>query len=138
MKRLGNDLRLMIESTTAGTYNEIKGQQNLSVNRSAQTIDTTTKDEFPYGSSAAGSRSLSLPFTLIPDLPDVTGYERLVTLSSSSAPFNVQIIDTANSDEVVFECAVGLSDRNNQLDLNAAGAASGTLVNRAPPTIDLL
>lgn len=135
-KKLGNNYRLQIESAVPGTYNQIAGQQNLSVNRSAQTIDTTTKDEFPYGSAAAGSRSISIPFTLIPNLPDANGYDRLRTLSADVDPFNIRIIDTADSDNVVFECSVYVTDRGNGLDANAAAGATGTFVNAAPPVTD--
>lgn len=135
-KRLGNNLRLRIESSTPGTYNEIAGQQNLSVNRSAQQIDTSTKDEFPYGSSAPGSRSISLPATFIPSLPDANGYDRLVTLANDTDPFNIDIIDTADSNTVVFACSVYVTDRNNSLDANAPGGASCTFVNAAAPTTD--
>lgn len=135
-KYLGSDYRMEIESSTPGTYNEIAGQQNLSVNRSAGEIDTSTKDEFPYGSSANGSRKVSIPFTLIPSLPDANGYDRLKTLANGTAAFNIRIVNTADSDAVVWECSMRLTDRNNALDLNAAGAASGTLVNAAPPVTD--
>lgn len=138
MKRLGNNLRLQIESSTPGTYNEIAGQQNLSVNRAAGTIDTSTKDEFPYGSSRSGSRSISIPATFIPDLPDANGYDRLVTLANDASgdPFNIRIIDTGDSDAVVFECSVTVSDRNNSLDQNAAGGASCTFINATAPVTD--
>lgn len=135
-KRLGNNMRLQIESATPGTYNEIAGQQNLSVNRQAQTIDTSTKDEFPYGSSAPGSRSISLPATFIPSLPDANGYDRLVSQANGTDPFNVRIIDTADSNAVVFQCSVYVTDRANSLDANAAGGASCTFVNAAAPTTD--
>ena len=137
-KRLGNNLRLQIESATPGTYNQIAGQQNLSVNRSSQTIDTSTKDEFPYGSSAPGSRSVSIPATFIPSLPDANGYDRMVTLVGGTTPFNIRIIDTGDSNNVVFLCSVYVTDRNNSLDANAAGGASCTFVNAAAPTTDLL
>jgi hypothetical protein len=138
MKRLGNNHRLQIEQSTPGTYAEISGQQNLSVNRSAGEIDTSGKDEFPYGSSAAGSRKINLPSTFVPDLPDANGYDRLVTLANGTDPFGIRIIDVANADEVVFECDVFVTDRNNSLDINAAGQASCTFVNAAAPSVDLL
>jgi predicted secreted protein len=137
-KRLGNNLRLEIESATPGTYNEIAGQQNLSVNRQAQTIDTTTKDEFPYGSSAPGARSISLPATFIPSLPDANGYDRLVSLANDTDPFKIRIVDTANADEVVFRCSVYVTDRGNSLDANAPGGASCTFVNASAPEVDTL
>lgn len=135
-KYLGSDYRMLIKQADDTTYEEILGQQNLAVNRSAGEIDTSTKDEFPYGSSANGSRRVQIPFTMIPSLPDANGYERLVTLANGTAAFGIQIINTADGDAVVFECDVRMTDRNNSLDLNAAGAASGTLVNAAPPTVD--
>jgi hypothetical protein len=79
----------------------------------AQTIDTTTKDEFPYGSSAPGARSISLPATFIPSLPDANGYDRLVSLANGTDPFKIRIIDTANADEVVFRM-FGLCHRPRQ------------------------
>lgn len=137
-KKLGNNLRLQIESAVAGTYTTIAGQQNLSINRSGSTIDTSTKDDFPYGSSAPGLRSLSLPATFIPSLPDANGYTRLVTLANGSDPFKIRIIDIADADEVVFECSVYVTDRNNTLDQNAPVGASCTFVNAAPPVVDTL
>ena len=53
-KKLGNDYRLWIESATPGTFNEIKGGTSLKINRQASTIDTSTKDDFPYGTQAPG------------------------------------------------------------------------------------
>jgi hypothetical protein len=92
-KKLGNDYRLWIESATPGTYNMLKGQQDLSINRSSSPIDTSTKDDFPYGTSAPGLRSLSVPFTIIPDLPDANGYTRMETaaLASTAAAVKFQI-----------------------------------------------
>jgi hypothetical protein len=92
-KKLGNDYRLWIESATPGTYNEIKGGQELSVSRSAATIDTSTKDDFPYGTSAPGMRQLSVPFSIIPNLPDATGYTRFETVANAATatPTNFQI-----------------------------------------------
>jgi len=134
-KRLGNNCRLFVESAVAGTYYEIKGQQNLAVNRNAATIDTSTKDEFPYGSSAPGARSLSIPASFIPDLPDANGWDRLRTLVGGTDPFNIRIKDGAT---VVLECSVYVTDRNNTMNINAAGEASCTFVNAAPPVTDNL
>jgi predicted secreted protein len=92
-KKLGNDYLLWIESTTPGTYNLIKGQQALNLTRSASVIDTATKDDFPYGTSAPGLRQVSISLTAIPNLPDATGYTRFETLCNAApaAPFNIQI-----------------------------------------------
>jgi hypothetical protein len=138
MKKLGNNYLLQVESSTPGTYNTIAGQQTLSVNRSAGTIDTTDKTEFPYGSSRSGSRSVSIQFGCIPDLPDANGYDRLITLANDAQgdPFNIRIIDTSDSNAVVFECSVTVSDRNNTLDQNNPAGATCTFVNAEAPVTD--
>ena len=66
-KKLGNDFLLWIESTTPGTYNLVKGQQALSISRDAGSIDTTTKDESGYGTSAPGLKSLKLSREALPN-----------------------------------------------------------------------
>lgn len=138
MKKLGHNFLLQVESSTPGTYNTVAGQQNLSVNRSAQQIDTTSKDEFPWGSSRGGARSVSIPFAVIPDLPDANGYDRLVTLANDAEgdPFNIRIIDTSDSDNVVFECSVTVSDRNNTLDQGGPAGATCTFINATAPVTD--
>jgi hypothetical protein len=143
-KKLGNDYRLWLESAVAGTYNEIKGQQDLSVNRSGGTIDTSTKDEFPYGSAGPGGRNVSVPFGLIPNLPDANGYTRFETLANAvvATPLKVQIRKGgsagATPGDVVFECSVYVTDFNTTMGQNAAVTATGTLIAAAAPTIDAL
>jgi predicted secreted protein len=143
-KKLGNDYRLWIESATPGTYHEIAGQQDLSVNRQGQTIDTSTKDDFPYSSQAAGARTLSLPFNLIPNLPDANGYTRLETLALATVatPFNVQVRKNGSSGadpaDVVFQGSVYCTDLNTSLGRNDAVKVTGTLVGNGAPTVDVL
>ena len=90
-KKLGNDYRLWIESAVAGTYNEIKGQTSLKINRQAGSIDTSTKDDYPYGTQAPGLKTLTIDAEVYPNLPDANGYTRLETLSKGSAPVKFQI-----------------------------------------------
>lgn len=137
-KKLGNDYRLFI-GDGAGTevFSEIKGQQNLSITRNGSTIDTSTKDNAPYGTSAPGLRSLSIAFALIPDLPDATGYTALETfsLAASSTPKNFQI---KKGSTVVFQGSMYCTDFNTTFDMNDAVKATGTLVAAAAPTTDVL
>lgn len=141
-KKLGNDYRLWIESITPGTYNMIKGQQDGAINRSGSTVDQTTKDDFPYGSAAPGTRSLSIPFSLIPDLPDATGYTRFEGLANATVAtaINIQVRkggSAGNSTtDVVFQCSMYCTDFNTTFGQNDSVKATGTLVNAAPPTID--
>ncbi len=143
-KRLGNDYRLWIESATPGTYSEIKGGQDLSVTRNGATIDTSTKDDFPYGTSAPGLRQLSIAASIIPNLPDANGYTRLETQSAaaSSTPVNFQIRKGgsagATPGDVVFTGAMYITDFNSSFGQNEAVKASFTLVAAAAPTTDVL
>jgi hypothetical protein len=137
-KLLGNAYRLFI-GDGAGTevFSEIKGQQDLSRNASAATIDTSTKDNFPYATQAPGLRTVSIPFSLIPDLPDATGYTALETWANaaSATPKNFQI--KAGS-TVVFEGSMYATDFNVTYGQNDAVKATGTLVLAAAPTTDAL
>lgn len=143
-KKLANDYRLWIESATPGTYNMIKGQQDLSVNRSSSPIDTSTKDDFPYGTSAPGLRSLSIPFTIIPDLPDATGYTRMETqaLAAVATAVNFQIRKggtTGNgTTDLVFQGSMYITDWNHSYGQNDSVKATGTLVAAAAPSTDVL
>jgi hypothetical protein len=142
-KKLGNDYRIWVESATPGTFNEIKGQVSTTINRSGGTIDTGSKSDFPYGTAAPGSRSLSIPFTIRPDLPDANGYTRLETLALAAvqAPFNIQIRkggSAGSGTDVVFACSVYVTDFNTPMDQNSVVAVSGTFVAAAAPTTDVL
>jgi predicted secreted protein len=92
-KKLGNDYLVWVESAVAGTFNVIKGQQSVSISRDSGSIDTTTKDDQGYGTSAPGLKSLKLSLDTIPNLPDATGFTRLESLCNANppAPFNIQI-----------------------------------------------
>jgi predicted secreted protein len=143
-KRLGNDYRLWIEQTAAGTYAEIKGNQDLSVSRSAATIDISSKDNFPYAARAAGMREVSISASFIPDLPDTTGFGRLETLAQStvSSAFKIQIRKGGSAGatpaDVVYEGSVYVTDFDTNFGQNAGVTASCTFVASAAPTTDVL
>ena len=138
-KKLGNNYRLRI-GDGAGTevFTEIAGQQDLSISRNAASIDTSTKDDFPYGTQAAGLRTASISFSLIPSLPDALGYAALETAASSTDPVNYQIVDTANADAVVWEASMYIGDFNTSFGQNDSVKATGTLTLAAAPTTDSL
>lgn len=143
-KKLGNDYRIWIESSTPGTYGEIKGNQNLSISRSGQTIDTSTKSDFPYGTMAAGLRALSIQASFIPDLPDANGYGRLMAVvrASTLATIGIQIrkggSSGADPGDVVFDCDMYATQDDNDLNQNAGVGAGVTFVAAAAPTVDTL
>jgi hypothetical protein len=143
-KKLGNDYRLWIESAVPGTYNMIAGQQDLAINQSGGTIDTSTKDDFPYGTAGPGLRAISIPYALIPNLPDANGFTRLETLSNAAVatPFNIQIRKGGSAGvtpgDVVFACSCYNTDFNISHGQNDAVKATGTLVAAAAPTTNAL
>jgi hypothetical protein len=143
-KKLGNDYRLWIESATPGTYNEIKGNQDLSVSRDGGTIDTSAKSDFPYGTSAPGLRSLSIQSSFIPDLPDVNGYTRLETLANAASvtPINLQIRKGGSAGvspgDVVLAGAFYATQFNHGKGQNAPVSANVTFVAASAPTTDVL
>lgn len=143
-KKLGNDYRLWVESATAGVYNEVKGGQSLSVNQSGSTIDTSTKDNFPFGTQAPGLRSVSISAEMIPDLPDANGFTRLESLAnaSSATPVNIQIRKGGSAGvspgDVVYAGGVYVTEWNQSYGMNDAVKATATLVAASAPTTNTL
>lgn len=137
-KKLGNAYRLFI-GDGAGTevFTEIAGQQDLSISRSSATIDTSTKDNFPYGTQAPGLKTLSVSFNLIPDLPDAGGYGELESqaLSTDPQPCNFQV---KTGSTVVYEGSMYITDFNTSFGQNDSVKVTGTLVAAAAPTTDTL
>lgn len=143
-KKLGNDYRLWVESSTPGTYNEIKGNQDLSISRDGAQVDTSTKSDFPYGTSAPGLRNLSIGASFIPDLPDANGYTRLMTLinAATTTPIALQIrkggAAGADPADVVLEGQFYGTQANDGLGQNAPVTSQFTFVAAAAPTVDVL
>ncbi len=142
-KKLGNDYLLWVESAVAGTYNLVKGQQSLSITRDAGSIDTSTKDDAGYGTSAPGLKSLKISLDMIPNLPDANGYTRLETLCSATpaAPFNAQIRKggaTGGTGDVVFAGSVYGNISSSEFGQNDAVKAKAEFTAAAAPTTDSL
>ena len=140
-KGLSNNYRVWIESSTPGTYNLIKGQAGAKVSRSASSIDLTTKDDAGYGSSAPGTRSLTVTMSLKPNLPDANGWTRLETLAKAAAPapFNIQIRkggDAGGTGDVVFACSVYGNVDGDDYGLNSGVNMDVTFSAAAAPTTD--
>ena len=142
-KGLGNNYLLWVESSTPGTYNLIKGQQNLKITRQAPTFDTSTKDDAGYGTSAPGLRSITIDLDMVPNLPDATGYTRLETLAGAvpAAPFNIQIRKGAASGsgtDVVFAASMYGVITDSDFPQNGPASAKAQFSLAAAPTTDTL
>lgn len=142
-KLLGKDYMLWLETATAGTYALIAGQGDLSITRNAAKIDTTSKDDLGYGTSAPGLRDLSITLNIIPKLPDANGYTRLETQCNASpqAPFNIQVRSggaTGTDADAVFECSVFGNLDGTDFAQGAAVNVKAGFYAAAAPTIDVL
>jgi predicted secreted protein len=142
-KKLGNDYRLWIESAVAGTFNEIKGNTSLKINRAANMIDTSAKSDFPYGTQAPGLRNLSIDFECIPDLPDATGYTRMETQANAATttPVKFQIRKGGSAGataDVVFEAPLYIGNFDTDFGQNAVVKATCQLTLASAPTTDAL
>ena len=142
-KKLGNDYLVWVESDVGGTFNLVKGQQSVSISRDAGSIDTTTKDDSGYGTSAPGLKSLKLSLDTIPNLPDASGYTRLETLCNATpqAPFNIQIRKggpTALEADAVFAGLVYGNISSTEFGQNDAVKAKVEFSSAAAPTTDVL
>jgi len=140
-KKLGNDYRLWIESATPDTYNQILGQTTLTVNRSGQPIDTSTKDDFPYGTQAAGLKTLTIDAEVYPNLPDANGYTRLETLQAGTTSVKFQIRKDGSSgdgSDVVLAGSFYVINFNQDMSKNDVVKSSFQLSAASAPTTDAL
>ncbi|MDT7935213.1 MAG: hypothetical protein RQ833_11525 [Sphingomonadaceae bacterium] len=141
-KKLGNNYRLWIESATAGTFNEVKGQQSLSYSQSTQLIDTSDKTNSPYGTSVPGLISVQISADLIPDLPDTNGFTRLESQFVNQLPTNFQIRKGGSSGaapaDVVYEGAHYVTQLNKSFGLNDAVKVQAQLAPASAPTTNTL
>lgn len=140
-KKLGNDYRLWIDSSTPGTFAEIKGNTTLTINRQSNLIDTSAKSDFPYGTQAPGLRSLTIDAEVIPDLPDANGYGRLETVAAGSAPVNFAVRKDGSAGDAadnIFLASMYVGNFNTQMSKDEAVRVSFTLTLAAAPSTDAL
>ncbi|MBB5684292.1 phage tail tube protein [Sphingobium boeckii] len=141
-KKLGNDYRLWIDSSTPGTPAQILGQTTLKISRQAGQIDTATKDDFPYGTQAPGLKSLTIDAEIYPNLPDASGYTRLETVGAGSAPVLFQIRKGGSAGvapaDVVFAASMYVGNLDTDFSKNDVVKCTFQLTLAAAPTIDTL
>lgn len=141
--KLGNDYLLWVKPAGAGAAVVVKGQGDLSIKRTAATIDTSSKTSGGYATKAAGLRDGSATLKINPELPDA-GYTQFETYAKANppAPFTVQVRKDGEAgldpDDIVFECLVYSTDFNDDYGKNNVVSVDATLVFAAAPTIDTL
>lgn len=142
-KKLGNDYRLWIESAVAGTYNEIKGQTTLKISRAAAAIDTSSKDDGAYGTSAPGQKSLTIDVEILPNLPDANGFTRFESraLASPQAATKFQIRKNGSAGvtaDAVFEATMWIGNFDTDMGRNDVVKCTTQLTLESAPVTDLL
>ncbi len=138
-KLLGNNTRLFVESSTPGTFNQVGGQGDLSIDRKAATIDISDKNSAPYGLLAPGNFAIEISLDGVPDLPDADGLGRLDTQFKARAVTGIQIRDGAlGVGDVVFEADMYILDLSVTHGKDAASSYTVRLGLAAAPTVDTL
>lgn len=64
MAELGNTRRVYIVTGTGSSYTVLKGEQSNSVNRSAESVDVSSKDTGEWGDTMPGKKSLTSDFNV--------------------------------------------------------------------------
>ena len=136
-KKLGKNFRLYVSADDGTTFSEPKGQGNLTINRNPSTIDTSTKDDGEYGTSAPGAKALTITAAFIPDLPDVNGYSRMKALDASSGTTTYQVREKPYAlEDAVFECVMYTSFGDSGFNRTDAVGTTATLSAAQAPTQD--
>lgn len=141
IKKLANEYMVWIKSEA--TFAVIRGQQGTSITRSAQEIDLETKDDEGYGASAFGNKKLGVSLSILPSLPDVTGYTNLETRCNTvpAEPFEIQIRKgglAGTPEDAVFECLVYGNLDSTDFEQNSGVGVKTKFSAAAAPTIDAL
>lgn len=130
-----NLYRCFIESATAGTFNEIKGQRGSDVTTSLDTYSVATKDSGNWDINAAALLKADLSVELVPDLPDSTGYTRCETLFAARTVTRVQWKQGAT---IVFDAPVLITSINRNYPFNDAVGVQINFALTGAPTVNAL
>lgn len=140
--KLGNEYLLWAKTAAAPAFLVVMGQGDMSIKRTAATIDTGSKTSGGFSTKAAGLRDGSATLKINPELPD-PGYALLEGAAKATppVPFTVQVrkggLDGDEAD-AIFECLVYATDFNDDFGKNNVVSVDTTLVFAAAPTIDIL
>lgn len=140
-KLLGADYRLWIESSTADTFNEVKGQTKLKISRSVNPIDTGSKDSGGYDTSANGTKKLTIDVEMKPSLPDANGYSRMESQFAASEPTRFQVRKGGSAGaigDITYDGVMNIGSFDSQSDNNDVVTATSQLTVSEAPTVDTL
>lgn len=136
MAELGNTRRVYIITGDGATYTALKGEQNNSVNRSAESIDISDKDTGAWGSTMAGKKSLTVDVTVY---ADNTNAEQKAILDAYYKDQTVKVFigklgagNTPAEGEAFDAVITSISDTN---DAGAVATRSMSLASKGAPTV---
>jgi predicted secreted protein len=111
-ERLGHHYKLFVDNGS-GTYTEVAGQTDCTINRPQDLIEVTAKSD-TLKLRVPGRPDLTINLSGNTRLPDVNGLERLYTVLKAQTAVNVQVRYTPfSASELVYagSCYVSNSDR---------------------------
>lgn len=136
MAELGNTRRVYIITGDGNTYSVLKGEQNNSVNRSAESIDISDKDSGAWGSTMPGKKSFTVDVTVYADNTDT---EQKALLNAFYTDQTVKVFigkmgegNTPAEGEAFDAVIVSISDTN---DAGAVATRSMSLASKGAPTL---
>lgn len=136
MAELGNTRRVYIVTGDGNTYNVLKGEQNNSVNRSAESIDISDKDSGAWGSTMPGKKSFTLDVTVYADNTDE---QQKAILKAFYTDQTVKVFvgklgegNTPAEGEAFDAVITSMSDTN---DAGAVATRSMSLASKGAPTL---
>ena len=136
MAELGNTRRVYIITGDGNTYSVLKGEQNNSVNRSAESIDISDKDTGAWGSTMPGKKSFTVDVTVYADNADAL---QKAVLNAFYTDQTVKVFigkmgegNTPAEGEAFDAVIVSVSDTN---DAGAVATRSMSLASKGAPTL---
>lgn len=136
MAELGNSRRVYIITGDGSTYSVLKGEQNNSVNRSAESIDISDKDTGAWGSTMPGKKSFTVDVTVYADNTDALQKAVLNAFYTDQA---VKVFvgkmgegNTPAEGEAFDAVIVSIGDTN---DAGAVATRSMSLASKGAPTL---
>lgn len=88
--KLGKDQSLKVETST-GTYTEAANVKSVSLSRSADEIDTTTRAANGYHTSQPGLKTVSLSFEILEEDPSDTIITALEAAYTGASPIGIKV-----------------------------------------------
>lgn len=136
MAELGNTRRVYIVTGDGDTYTVLKGEQNNSVSRSAESIDISDKDTGAWGSTMPGKKSFTLDVTVYADNNDEQQKAMLKAFyQDQTVKVFVGKLGEGNTpaEGEVFEAAItSINDTN---DAGAVATRSMSLASKGAPVL---